>query len=165
MEKTAEAIVKKYFPYITKPSSIKRAVKAMEQYASQFKQPEQLPAVNVPQHTNSNIEIKESLLKGSEFNGREAKEYSHETVLNVMEEYASQFKQPSEWISVEDRLPNHDADILFYDFGYNERKIHQGIFVTKDLFHRANMFISSEGGYFDLSHVTHWQPLPTQPSK
>ena len=110
MEKTAEAIVKKYFPYITKPSSIKRAVKAMEQYASQF-------------------------------------------------------KQPSEWISVEDRLPNHDADILFYDFGYNERKIHQAIFVTKDLFHRANMFISSEGGYFDLSHVTHWQPLPTPPSK
>jgi hypothetical protein len=47
------------------------------------------------QHTNSNIEIKESLLKGLEFNRREAKEYSHETVLNVMEEYASQFQHPA----------------------------------------------------------------------
>ena len=52
------------------------------------------------QHTNSDIEIKESLLKGLEFNGREAKEYSHENVMNVMEEYASQRQLVEE-------APNH----------------------------------------------------------
>ena len=34
--KSADDIIKKYFPWITKPSSIKKAKKAMEEYASQF---------------------------------------------------------------------------------------------------------------------------------
>lgn len=41
------------------------------------------------QHTNLNILQKEQLLEGLQINGREVKEYSHETVLNVMEEYKS----------------------------------------------------------------------------
>lgn len=41
-------------------------------------------------HTNENIAQKESLLKGLELSGREEKLYTHETVLNVMEEYKNQ---------------------------------------------------------------------------
>lgn len=48
-------------------------------------------------HTPENIIQKEELLRGLEHKGFEAKVYSHETVMNVMEEYAAQFKaQPEE---------------------------------------------------------------------
>ena len=45
--------------------------------------------------------MKEALLKGLEFNGREAKEYSHETVLNVMEEYKMTGTSGAELIAIE----------------------------------------------------------------
>lgn len=62
----------------------------------------------------------------------------------------------SEWISVRDRLPEKDEDILAY-------APQQGIFSTQLTL--SNNWICNclcQDGSF-LNHVTHWMPLPEPP--
>jgi hypothetical protein len=74
----------------------------------------------------------------------------HYDLEELMEEYASQ-----QWISVEDRLPEHLQDIVFYsDF----KNTHCGIFNAAV---GLNQFLSAGR---DMALVTHWMPLPTPPT-
>ena len=56
-----------------------------------------------------------------------------------------------EWISVKDRLPNHDGTYLVY----LQTTVYSQVFVTT---------FDSYLGEFPHKSVTHWMPLPKPPS-
>ena len=68
----------------------------MERFAIDIKPPTTLSKSLEfkPQHTNENIAQKEELLRGLAVDGFERRLYSHEDVLNVMEEYHHLKSQP-----------------------------------------------------------------------
>ena len=63
----------------------------------------------------------------------------------------------SNWISVEDRLPEFHKDILFYAGAID------GVRMGR-LYRNSHRFIS-DGDKFFKSDVTHWQELPEPPTK
>ena len=66
---------------------------------------------------------------------------------------------PYEWISVEDRLPEIQQEILVY------RGYHSGLMNTYTYF--GNNEWEDDYGYWgttDNEGITHWMPLPTPPT-
>ena len=64
-----------------------------------------------------------------------------------------------EWISVEDRLPENDTQVL----GYNG-EIHCYIVTESDFIKEKTWWLDNEGWNTAKGFgITHWQPLPTPP--
>ena len=74
--------------------------------------------------------------------------------------YNSGYRKQSEWISVEDRLPEPNAHVLLYAFFHNQWQIVKGWHSYCDKkFHIVN---SDYPSLTDVP-VTHWMPLPEAP--
>lgn len=83
-------------------------------------------------------------------------------------------KQHSDWISVDERLPDSDCYVIVYCDGGNVTK---SFFTTDREYLRLSRnsrytrkAYGKNSGYFAISHddgykVTHWQPLPQPPSE
>lgn len=79
----------------------------------------------------------------------------------------------SEWISVNDRLPEHNEDVLIYAVGKSDGFIgHDEITITKISNHK--IFPSSPDYwtwaspwqyFFSNYEITHWRPLPDPPER
>ena len=70
------------------------------------------------------------------------------------------------WISVEERLPEDDANVLVYAIGNNENSCIAMTSYTHNLhgFHIEGW--RSPWQYFFYEHtITHWMPLPEPPAK
>ena len=88
-------------------------------------------------------------------------------------EHCVHFKNKAnfEWISVKDKLPNEDGDYLccwgnkyirIYSFAKNLSKIDRYDFCGK----KTGWYdLDSEWGYYEISSVTHWMPLPELPKE
>ena len=67
-----------------------------------------------------------------------------------------QSKDLMEWISVKDRLPEKEDEVLAYEF-------HGDINIA---YIRGNEWRNLESGWaMDKTHVTHWMPLPEPPKQ
>lgn len=66
----------------------------------------------------------------------------------------------SEWISVEDRLPDVDTLVLAtgFDYGYQLNKMHYVLAVRFD-----NYWYSETDFGVEYKYITHWMPLPEPP--
>jgi hypothetical protein len=73
-------------------------------------------------------------------------------------EWLDESKQDG-WVSVEERLPEHNQKVLF---ALHSGDIRMGLFMLNDPWDRKNMFC--DGAYFSYGKITHWQPLPAPPS-
>lgn len=81
----------------------------------------------------------------------------------------------SEWISVKDRLPDKEGIYLcFYrycgcdifrilSFAFNLEEVDEFDFKGQNRSGWYNR--DSEWGYYEMSEVTHWMPLPEPPKK
>ena len=73
--------------------------------------------------------------------------------------YNAGYHKP-EWISVEDRLPEHNVNCLvFLPYGHLYTGIHVAYYSAK-----RNMWVDIDGTYL-FDHPTHWTPLPTPPTE
>lgn len=69
----------------------------------------------------------------------------------------------SEWINVENRLPEPFESVLLYD-PYELSPVFEGYFVPDDhLFAAANILHGQLGRLQIGEEVTHWMPLPKPP--
>jgi hypothetical protein len=66
--------------------------------------------------------------------------------------------EAGQWISVEDRLPEEDTQVLVLTSPDN--KVDIGEFLTDDLL--AEWYLR-DWGYTDMDSVSHWCPLPHNP--
>lgn len=62
-------------------------------------------------------------------------------------------KEQRRWIPVGERLPDDNAEVLFY--GHHNC-------ITLGYYHHEKWYFDT-GWEFDLGTVTHWQPLPEPP--
>ena len=70
----------------------------------------------------------------------------------------------SEWISVEDRLPNKEGDYLVFIVD----NLGEARMEVMKLFKWATSFNWSEhmnSWWKEYNHITHWQPLPKPPKE
>jgi hypothetical protein len=67
-----------------------------------------------------------------------------------------------EWISVKDRLPCDEQEVLVYD---SKRGIHKTFFVYEPYECEEGGFDKHGFAIMDVSfeNITHWQPLPEPP--
>lgn len=77
--------------------------------------------------------------------------YIHIDSVRSMLKKAADVQPVNQWISVEDRLPENDRDVLVYD------KV-SGMWIAQ----YDNRWETEE---FILDDVTHWQPLPELPKE
>lgn len=80
--------------------------------------------------------------------------------LEALKAEIKELKDRMEWISIDDRFPEHNQRILFLTIWDD---IEKGVFLEKDQFDRPNMFCN--GAFFKTSQATHWMPLPLPPTK
>lgn len=70
----------------------------------------------------------------------------------------------SEWISVKDKLPEKQIDVVFYSDPY---EWWTGMFTPKNLGYDNDGFKYhqhwGDDGYHKIKNVTHWMPLPKPP--
>ena len=66
-------------------------------------------------------------------------------------------KQHSDWISVDERLPNEDGECLVY---VDATKFKGGKFIDMEFFKTS---INAFCYFMGEAEVTHWQPLPHPP--
>ena len=72
--------------------------------------------------------------------------------------YNAGYRKQSEWISVEERLPDDNGHCLvFLPSGH----LYDGIHVAR-YSHKTNMWIDLDTTYL-YNYVTHWMPLPEAP--
>lgn len=66
----------------------------------------------------------------------------------------------SEWISVEDRLPEEEKIVIVFDLyqGITTGYVENNVFISPDIICDGNNIIE-----IDLQQVTHWMPLPEAP--
>lgn len=62
----------------------------------------------------------------------------------------------SDWINTKERLPEYHTTVLFYAGDLDGTRIGR-------LYGHSQKFIS-DGDKFYLSDVTHWQPMPKDPT-
>ena len=77
-------------------------------------------------------------------------------VFEYVKELESQLNQ--RWISVDERLPEHEVEILAHGFNYGDVK--RGSHYIS-CFRYDNSFFDEEGNEF--TYITHWQPIPKLP--
>ena len=68
-------------------------------------------------------------------------------------------KQHSEWISVDERLPNEDGECLVY---VDATKFKGGKFIDMEFFKTS---INAFCYFMGEAEVTHWMPIPQPPSE
>ena len=82
-------------------------------------------------------------------------------------------KEHSDWISLDERLPEDNCYVLVYCCGGNIGKsfftYNRKYLAKRDTFYSRKTH-GKNSGYFAISHdegykVTHWQPLPNPPSE
>ena len=67
----------------------------------------------------------------------------------------------SEWISVEERLPEEKPYRLEFLIGCKSNGVvHEILYNSK-----TQKFVSIDKGNFELKNVTHWMPLPEPPEE
>lgn len=70
----------------------------------------------------------------------------------------------SEWISVDERLPDSNQTVQFYIF--DDKSIKQGRCIADTWYQEQDWCESAYGGMIDsevVGNITHWQPLPEPP--
>ena len=86
-------------------------------------------------------------------------------LITFAKDNAEIFAGQSEWISVEDRLPEKNQQVLIYEHG----RISETFYVrshAKNPTHWETLPFMASHGYpvpSDWQSVTHWQPLPEPP--
>ena len=80
-------------------------------------------------------------------------------VHRVIDDCIDIVKQHSEWISVDERLPNEDGEYLVY---VDATKFKGGKFIDMEFFKTS---INEFCYFMGEAEVTHWQPLPQPPSE
>lgn len=63
------------------------------------------------------------------------------------------------WISVKDRLPDENDDVLIYD----GNGVSAATFDPPSKFHKGRWWLDGET-CIDMEYVTHWMPLPPAPT-
>jgi len=77
----------------------------------------------------------------------------------------------TEWISVEDRLPDHGQLIMAYEIFPPGRMFHAiaapliGCSYKICEYGTYGAFMTAYPNSYELKHVTHWQPLPEPPKE
>ena len=79
-------------------------------------------------------------------------DYTFNKIIEAMETYANQ----SKWISVEDRLPKLNTEVICCDGPKNSD-------VSTSYFVEGGFYKIDENGVINSFEVTHWQPLPEKP--
>lgn len=90
-----------------------------------------------------------------------------ELALELLDQYGAEDTAPEverkiEWISVKDRLPQDNRDVMFWD----ETGFCVGFKVRDDadsMEWRDKLAVDRDGDYQDTYTVTHWAPLPSSP--
>jgi hypothetical protein len=75
----------------------------------------------------------------------------------------------NKWISVEEKLPKHFQEVMFYVDPYEEgpsEGYYIGYLDSEDLCFRVRMYVPKIDSYWEeiKDRVTHWQPLPPPPN-
>ena len=58
------------------------------------------------------------------------------------------------WVELDEKLPDDGESVWFYTPKF--KKVLPGHFVKQDSFNRENVFISSDGGYYESLIVSHY---------
>lgn len=61
------------------------------------------------------------------------------------------------WISVKDRLPKTETEVLFYNKKYD--------YVTHGKFYEIQKIFDYDQDYDHLIEVSHWMPMPEKPTE
>ena len=85
-----------------------------------------------------------------------------ETPLSLMAwlEMKKREESNNDWISVKERLPENNKDLLGY---HGNRKSIWLVMLIKEPHTNALRWLIDEGFEFDFDEITHWQPLPEPP--
>lgn len=71
-------------------------------------------------------------------------------------------QKPSKWISIDDKMPKPNLDLLLWD-GFNR---YRGYYRTEPFNGKTNFFMIWEGKYSEARNpITHWQLLPDPPQQ
>jgi len=81
----------------------------------------------------------------------------------------------SEWISIEDRLPDFSTKVLAYwrPIDHKERPFHREIIIAERTVHLpdggasidSDQWWANGRNYDTETFITHWMPLPAQPTE
>ena len=65
-----------------------------------------------------------------------------------------------EWISIKDKLPEPDVDVLVNFIGWDDMRFQRVL----EYCSRDNIFSDWQGEEYEMKIVTHWMPLPKPPT-
>lgn len=80
------------------------------------------------------------------------KAYKH--YLNGLQSDAAKAYHGQGWVELDEKLPDDGESVWFYTPKF--KKVLPGHFVKQDSFNRENVFISSDGGYYESLIVSHY---------
>lgn len=89
----------------------------------------------------------------------DAEFYTCESIRDMLEDAPT--VNPYEWVSIEDRLPENDMDVLIYRGGYIGNLMNVYTYIGDNKW-------MDEYGYWsctDNEGITHWMPLPPPPTE
>jgi len=69
------------------------------------------------------------------------------------------------WISVKERLPETNQEVLVFCYGYNIEQVLTIWDGKSSFWDKGNSFMKGNGCPIGLIDVTHWMPLPEPPTE
>lgn len=70
-----------------------------------------------------------------------------------------------EWISVEDKPVPIGVRVMLWFITVGDNHLNDGITIGKASLHETGQFWDDSGMYRPLDRISHWMPLPQEPTK
>lgn len=96
----------------------------------------------------------------SAYTADQMREYGRACAAAALQGRGTQEGEPSEWISIDERLPEHEAEVLATGFEGNDPSKPRWTQIAH--FHKEGSFYDHDTGEA-FYPPTHWQPLPAAP--